>query len=125
MKTILISLLLVLLGCASKALADEASYYKMKVDTEALFHMQGDLVDVKIAVDKIVDPSIDAEALRRKFNEDSAPLTLMMQGVGPDHEKLKILRRFLFEAGNWNQNRVLSYDFADPFAKISNHRFLT
>jgi regulator of sirC expression with transglutaminase-like and TPR domain len=124
MKAFVISLLLVLLGAAPNALSDEASYFKMKADVEALFHMKGDFFDVKIAVDKLVDPTIDEQALRRQFNNYMAPLSLMMQGVETDHERLNVLKHFLFDAGEWNQNHVLSYDFADPFAKIGNHRFL-
>jgi hypothetical protein len=77
MKAFVISLLLVLLGAAPNALSDEASYFKMKADVEALFHMKGDFVDVKIAVDKLVDPTIDEESLRKQFNQYMAPLTLM------------------------------------------------
>jgi regulator of sirC expression with transglutaminase-like and TPR domain len=125
MKAFVISLLLVLLGAAPNALSDEASYIKMKADVEALFHMKGDFVDVKIAVDKLVDPTIDEESLRKQFNQYMAPLTLMMQGVEKDHERLNVLKQFLFDAGQWNQNHVLSYDFSDPFAKVGTHRFLT
>ncbi len=125
MKALILSLLLILINTAPKALADESSYYKMKADVEALFHMKVDFLDVKIAVDKLIDPSIDEQGLREQFNQYSAPLALMMQGVELDHERLKVLKRFLYEPGLWNQNRVLRYDFNDPFAKLSNHRFLS
>ena len=125
MKALVVSLLLVLICTASNAMADEASYFKMKADVQALFHMKGDFVDVKIAVDKLVDPTIDEESLRKQFNQYMAPLTLMMQGVEKDHERLNVLKQFLFDAGQWNQNHVLSYDFSDPFAKVGTHRFLT
>lgn len=124
MKALLFSLLLIWIGATPNALADEASYYKMKADVEALFHMKGDFDDVKIAIDKLVDPTIDEKALRKQFNDYMAPLTLMMQGVELDHERLNVLKHFLFDAGRWNQYRVLRYDFSDPFAKVSNHRFL-
>lgn len=125
MKALLFSLLMIWMGATPNALADEASYNKMKTDVETLFHMNGDFVDVKIAIDKLVDPTIDEQALREQFNDYMTPLTLMMQGVDLDHERLNVIKRFLFEAGQWNEHRILRYDFSDPFAKISKHRFLT
>jgi regulator of sirC expression with transglutaminase-like and TPR domain len=107
------------------AFADEASYYKMKADTEALFHLKGDFVDLKIAIDKFVDPTIDERALLKRFNDYLAPLPLMMQGAANDHQRLKTLRHFLFDAGQWNEYRVLRYDFSDPFGHDSRHRFLS
>jgi regulator of sirC expression with transglutaminase-like and TPR domain len=124
MKALVFSLLMTLLFSLPKAMADEASYYKTKTDVEALFHMNGDFVDVKIAIDKLVDPSIDMIALRKQFDDYRAPLVTMLQGVIGDHEKLAVLRRFIYEPGPWNNYKVLAYDHNDPLAQILEHRFL-
>jgi regulator of sirC expression with transglutaminase-like and TPR domain len=123
MRAIVVGIFLLLQS--SFAFADEASYSKMTPDVKALFHMRGDFVDLKIAIDKIVDPNVDAVATRAKFDAFAAPLEELLQGVQSDHERLKVLRQFLFTAGAWNQNHPLRYDFDDPFAKIGDHRFLT
>jgi regulator of sirC expression with transglutaminase-like and TPR domain len=124
MKALVFSLLMTLLCSLPKAMADEASYYKTKTDVEALFHIGDDFIDVKIAIDKLVEPSIDEAALRQQFYDYVAPLELMLQGVNGKHERLKVLKQFMFTAGQWNHYRVLRYDFVDPFAKVGDHRFL-
>jgi regulator of sirC expression with transglutaminase-like and TPR domain len=124
MKALVFSLFMILLCSLPKAMADEASYYKTKTDVEALFHMSGDLVDVKIAIDKLVDPSINVLVLRKQFDDYRAPLVTMLQAVIGDHEKLAVLRRFIYEPGPWNSYKVLAYDHDDPLAQILEHRFL-
>jgi len=121
---ILLAASFVLWALPSSAQADDAGYNKVKADTEALFHMQGDFVDLKIAIDKLVDPTIDEQALHKQFNDFLSPLISMMQAATTDHERLKVLRHFLYDSGQWNQYRILRYDFSDPFAKVGSHRFL-
>lgn len=93
----------------------------LETQIEALFAPSLDALSVKLAVDAMVDSSTDPAHIRQQLDDLAATLQPMLAGATGSHEKLKVLRRFLYEAGDWNGNRPFAYDMADPLgSKISN-----
>jgi regulator of sirC expression with transglutaminase-like and TPR domain len=124
----LFGVLVVLWSFTGGALAEPITAYRtrqLESQIADLFVPGRDFVDVKIAIDRIVDPAIDPNALRREFDDYIAPLMPMLQLARTDHEKFKVLRHFMYEAGHWNRNLPLAYDHSDPLAKITDHKFFS
>jgi Transglutaminase-like superfamily len=118
MKRFLSAILSALLWMTS-AVANDTSVTPEQRDAqvEALFTPGRDLFDVKLAVDALVDPSADTASIRAQMDELVATLLPMAAGVRGDHNKLKVLRKFLYESGPWNGNKPFAYDMTDRFGK--------
>jgi regulator of sirC expression with transglutaminase-like and TPR domain len=83
-----------------------------EAQVEALFTPGRDLMDVKLAVDELVDPTSDVASVRAEIDKMAATLLSMAAAAHGDHEKLKVLRKFLYESGPWNGDRPFVYDMA-------------
>jgi regulator of sirC expression with transglutaminase-like and TPR domain len=112
-------ILLVLTFLTSAALADASA---RDAPSE---HSEIDLTSAKLAVDKLVDPSIDEAAVRRELDR----LTVQARAIaGPnatDEMKINAVRRVIYKAGPWNGNRPFSYDHADPFGLNIQNKLLS
>jgi hypothetical protein len=83
-----------------------------------------DLAKVKIAVDRMVDPSINAAATQQKIDAIVERIRAMPE-YGPTSEaKLATLRRYIYEPGAWNDGRPFRYDLDDPFGKKLSNKLL-
>ncbi len=112
-----IAAVLIFWSAVGFALADDnpARAQRPLADQYAALLMNGrSLEDVKLAVDHWVDPTADETNVKLEIDRLHASLKPMLAGVPDDHGKLKILRRFLYEAGQWNGNRPFSYEHSDP-----------
>lgn len=80
-----------------------------------------DLARVKLTIDRMVDPSIDIEANLQKLDAMAADVR---RSVGVNAASLKtasVLRSYLYDAGNWNNQQPFRYDLDDPLGrKVSN-----
>jgi regulator of sirC expression with transglutaminase-like and TPR domain len=84
---------------------------------QAILHKPDDQIDLartKLAIDKMVDPSIDVEATLRQIDAMVAAIKAMPE-FGTDN--LVALRRYVYEAGPWNGSRPFQYDLADPLGR--------
>ncbi|HEV2746709.1 MAG TPA: transglutaminase family protein [Allosphingosinicella sp.] len=76
-----------------------------------------DYAMAKLALDRIVDPSIDVEAVAAELDR-MAEIARELAGSGAaDGGKLAALRRLIYEAGAWNDNRPFGYDHSDPLGQ--------
>ncbi len=76
-----------------------------------------DLARVKVAIDKLADPSIDSEKTLREIDRLTHQLKF---GLAPDMmptDKILSLSAFLYEGGFWNNNQPFKYDFEDPLGQ--------
>jgi hypothetical protein len=84
-----------------------------------------DYTRAKIAFDRIVDLSINAEEIEAQVNRLAQAAVKM---VGPDaneDRKLGALHRVIYTAGPWNDNRPFSYDMADPLGQNIRNKLLS
>lgn len=126
----LLSLLLALRVLSAAVAADELQqtaiqHANLETQLEALFAPGRDVLDVKLAIDAMLEPSARIDESRAAVNELSTTLLPWAKGARTSHDKLKVLRRFIYEAGPWNSYRPFVYDMADPSGKNPNNQMLT
>ncbi|MDR6821157.1 regulator of sirC expression with transglutaminase-like and TPR domain [Neorhizobium sp. 2083] len=90
----------------------------------SLFHGTPDLLEVKLAVDQIVDPTTDPASSRATIDQMTADVLRMVGKNAASTEKLSALRRFLYESGEWNEHRPFVYDLSDPLGENPANRLL-
>ncbi|MHA6897314.1 transglutaminase family protein [Ralstonia pseudosolanacearum] len=73
-----------------------------------------DLVRAKLAIDKMIDPSIDIEATVAKIDAIAAQNGQALPANASAWDKMQALRQFFYRAGPWNDNRPWHYDFDHP-----------
>nr|WP_255681929.1 transglutaminase family protein [Luteimonas sp. BDR2-5] len=76
-----------------------------------------DLARTKIAIDRMVDPSIDADATLRLVDEWAARARARFPAGASNKVKMDLLISTLYEPGPWNDNRPFGYDYSDPFGQ--------
>lgn len=83
-----------------------------------------DLAVAKIAIDQLVEPSIEANKVLGDIN---GMVSALKSGLAPDMmpmDKILSLGAFLYEGGYWNNNQPFQYDFSDPFGQEINTKLL-
>ena len=96
----------------------------LETEIEALFTGDRDLADIKLTVDRMVVPTTDVAAASAVIDAMAADLGRLGAKTGGSLERLKILRRYVYEAGAWNANRAFIYDPADPLGQRFENRLL-
>jgi regulator of sirC expression with transglutaminase-like and TPR domain len=107
------------LSCAALSFENK----QLEAQLEVLFAPGRDMLDVKL----VIDAMAGGTAGNTKFEIDQMVATLKATAAGAQtsNEKLKILRRFIYEPGKWNGGRAFVYDHADPLAKNPVNRILS
>lgn len=104
---------------AQEKIAENDPRYYAAMVTKQL-HTTGEDInytDLMLAFNAMVDPEIDIPATRQKLDA-MATTILEMAGPNPDDQKLyESLRRFVYEAGDWNDQSPFSYDHDDPLGR--------
>jgi regulator of sirC expression with transglutaminase-like and TPR domain len=96
----------------------------IRQQTEALFEPSRDLLDVKLAIDAMVDPSVNTEAVKSLIDRMAAEITAMAGKDADSAIKLAALKRYLYESGAWNDNKPFQYDLDDPLGIKPANRIL-
>ncbi len=96
---------------------------------ELLFTPNHNLLQVKLAVDAMIDPATNIRAVTASVDRMATAVSVMA-GVGANSAaKLTALKRYLYERGSWNGNKPFQYDMDDLLGeKLSNRmlqRYLT
>lgn len=97
---------------------------QLQARTEALFEQGRDLLDVKLSVDQMVDPTTNAQAVTSMIDRMADDVKTMAGGNAMSAETLTALKRYLYEAGAWNDNRLFQYDLDDPLGEKPANRLL-
>lgn len=80
-----------------------------------------DLARTKLTIDSMVDPAIDIEANLKQLEDMAGRITAMRQFGMSATSRLLALRRYVYEAGEWNGHQPFEYDLDDPLgANIGN-----
>jgi regulator of sirC expression with transglutaminase-like and TPR domain len=109
---------------ATSAQSSEADVAAVQRQAEALFDPSRNLLDVKLAVDAMVNPSVNTVAVKSVIEGMAAEIGVMA-GKGADStRKLAALKRYLYESGEWNDNRPFQYDLDDPLGTKPANRIL-
>ncbi|HEX8258481.1 MAG TPA: hypothetical protein VF589_12695 [Allosphingosinicella sp.] len=73
-----------------------------------------DYACAKLALDRIVDPSIDVQATMVELHRMAGIARELAGPSATDGAKLAALRKLIYESGPWNDHRPFGYDHSDP-----------
>lgn len=73
-----------------------------------------DFARVKLSIDKMIDPSIDIEANVEKIDAIVKSILTMLVANATSMVRMLAIKKYLYEAGAWNDYQPYQYDFADP-----------
>lgn len=91
---------------------------------EFLFEPGRNLLDVKLAVDAMVDPSVNTAAMKAMIERMVADISAMAGENATNASKLDALKLYLYESGPWNDHRPFQYDLDDPLGEKPANRLL-
>lgn len=75
-------------------------------------------LDAKLAVDRLIDSSTDAAAVRRDIDRWEQVVRGNFPAGSSDRAILDALLKTLYTPGAWNDNRPFSYDLDDPLGRV-------
>ncbi len=85
---------------------------------------QIDLARVKLTIDQMLDPGIDVEHSLVQVDAMVETLREQLPSNPTRRDKLEALRKYLYQAGPWNQYRPFSYDLTDPLGRNLRNKLL-
>jgi len=115
----------VLLTAAMPAHSSGFSNIQLQSQVEALFAGNRDMAEIKLTVDRLTNPSVNEPEGLKEIARLEADLDRMAAGETDSLAKLATLKRFVYEAGPWNQGRPFQYDLTDPTGQKPENRLLT
>jgi regulator of sirC expression with transglutaminase-like and TPR domain len=117
---------LTFLVSAAQAAEDKALFSDptLEAKLESLFTPGRDLAGIKFTVDQMADPAANIGAASAMLDQLTKVLRKMAAGAQTSAEKLAFLKRLVYEAGPWNDNRPFAYDMTDPLGKKPANRYL-
>jgi len=83
-----------------------------------------DLARSKIAIDRLIDPSIDAERTLAQLDAMASQVRSMVPASASKHDVVVALQTYLYVAGPWNGGQPFRYDLDDPYGKIVKNKLL-
>lgn len=99
----------------------------VRSDVRAIFAQDMETIDLaraKLELDRLVMPSVDVAAELAQIDAMATELAAMIPAGADAWAKVEVLRRYLYEAGPWNDNRPFAYDMADPYGKLNGNKLL-
>jgi len=73
-----------------------------------------DFARVKLSIDKMVDPTTDIKANIKKIDAIVNQIKSMLPANATSTDKMLAIKKYLYEAGVWNNYVPYQYDFDDP-----------
>ncbi len=84
-----------------------------------------DFARVKIEVDRMIDPSIDVDAQLAQIDQMVDTIRTMLPPNATSWDKVETIRRYIYQAGEWNDGRAFSYDHDDPYGLDVRNKLLS
>ncbi len=80
-----------------------------------------DLARAELTFDQMIDPSIDIDAEIARLDQMVVQVRQMAGSGARDLQTVDALKKYLYQAGEWNNFRAYQYDFDDPLGtKLTN-----
>jgi regulator of sirC expression with transglutaminase-like and TPR domain len=105
--------------------SSEFSNIQLQSQVEALFAGTRDIAEIKLTIDRLTEPSVKVAEGLKEIARLETDLDRMAAGETDSLAKLAVLKRFVYEAGPWNQARPFQYDLTDPTGQKPENRLLT
>jgi hypothetical protein len=84
-----------------------------------------DFAKAKLTFDKIYDPTTDIAGRLKDIDGMAQTIRTMAGPLVPSRLRLIMLRKYIYEAGAWNDNKPFQYDLSDPFGHKPVNRLLS
>lgn len=84
-----------------------------------------DYAVAKVAIDKMVDPTIDEQATLDLLNVWAGEARARIPRGASHLTQLMILGSTIYEPGPWNDSKPFSYDLNDPFGKDTQNKLIS
>jgi hypothetical protein len=79
----------------------------------------------KIGFDQVIDPSIDPALIESQISRLAQEARRIAGPGASDGAKIDAVRKVLYEAGPWNDNRPFTYDQSDPLGENIRNKLLS
>lgn len=106
-----------LLAFGAQAASPGNAVSQLQADVEDLFQPGRDLAEIKLSIDRMVDPSVNTSAGLAAIDRMAASVKAMLPDEASSSEKLAALKRYVYEAGTWNDGKPFQYDLSDPLGE--------
>jgi len=83
-----------------------------------------DFARSKLTIDKMIDPSIDIEANLQKVDAIVKTIQTLLVANATSMDKMLAVKKYLYEAGTWNNYQPYQYDFKDPKGTLVKSKLL-
>lgn len=83
-----------------------------------------DFAEAKLAIDQLIDPTIDVAATRQRLDSMVVAIMKMTTVSASSMEKKEALRKYLYESVPWNNHQAFQYDFDDPKGTNINNKLI-
>jgi len=84
-----------------------------------------DFAKAKLTFDRIYDPTTDVAGRLKDIDAMTQTIRTMAGTSAPARLRLIMLRKYIYEAGAWNNNKPFQYDLSDPFGHKPANRLLS
>jgi hypothetical protein len=115
----------VLMMAVLPAHSSEFSNIQLQSQIEALFAGDRDMAEIKLTIDRLTDPTVNVPEGLKEIARLETDLDHMAAGETDSLAKLAVLKRFVYQAGPWNQGKPFQYDLTDPTGQKPENRLLT
>jgi regulator of sirC expression with transglutaminase-like and TPR domain len=104
----------------------QAEELKIADEVEKFFTPGRLWIDIKLDIDRLVDPSVANETTKVEYLKLVAAMKQIAKQIPPRnaHEKLLLVKHILYKPGWWNENRAFAYDLSDPYGREARHKTL-
>lgn len=119
-----IVLVVVWIGTPSPGIAIDAETRELQAQTEALFRPGHDLTYVKLTIDHMIDPAVNIDGGLEQIDQMTKEASSLAGKSSNSEDRLAALRRYIYEAGAWNDGKPFQYDLSDPLGESLSSRKL-
>lgn len=84
-----------------------------------------DFAEVMVAVEGIINPSGDGDAMLAKIERMVAHIQTAIPADAEEWDRIGAMRQYIYEPGYWNGNNAFAYDHDDPFGQEFGNRLLS
>lgn len=121
-------LIRIFVSLALAILSTTAALADIRTDVRDLFTSDLETIDfarVKIEVDRMIDPNIDAEAQLAQIDQMVTTIETMLPPDADSWSKVEAIRRYVYQPGPWNGGNAFSYDHDDPYGLNVRNKLLS
>ncbi|KQU77218.1 MULTISPECIES: transglutaminase family protein [unclassified Rhizobacter] len=84
-----------------------------------------DLGEFILTLQRMIDPSIDVPGNLKRLDRMATEINATLPLMANSRVKVEALRKYLYMAGPWNDNRPFRYDLEDPLGKNLRNKLLS